>query len=97
MKKLVTIAIAVMMMVFSMTSAFALSVNSPVATTVADNTADNGGHGRDDGSTNVNKPDDSSTSPKTGSNDILAYSLIALSMIGCGVASAALIKATKKN
>lgn len=107
MKKLVTIAIAVMMLVFSMTSAFALSVDSPVATTMSDDDAEHGDRDRGDGSTdmnrtdednnNVNKPDNSSTSPQTGSNDILAYSLIALSVIGCGAASAALIKSAKKN
>lgn len=87
MKKIVTIVIAVMMMAFSMTSAFAASVTSPVATTQAEV----------EETTKVSKPDDSSKSPKTGSADVLAYSLIALSVVGCGAASVALVKAAKKN
>ena len=87
MKKLVTIVIAVMIMAFSTMSALAVSVNSPVATTQPETQA----------TTVVPKPDDSSKSPKTGSSDILAYSLIAISVIGCGVASVALVKSAKKN
>ena len=34
----------------------------------------------------------SSDSPKTGSSDILAYTLLAASAAGCGVASIALVK-----
>ena len=41
--------------------------------------------------------DNGDKSPKTGSNDILAYTLIALSVIGCGAASVALVKTAKKN
>ena len=37
----------------------------------------------------------SSDSPKTGSSDILAYTLLAASA-GCGVASIALVKSAKK-
>lgn len=96
MKKLVIIAIAAIMMAFSVTSAFAVSVDSPVATTQSGE-PDNEDRNRDDGSSNVNKPDGSSTSPKTGSADVLAYSLIALSAVGCGAASVALVKASKKN
>ena len=38
----------------------------------------------------------SSASPKTGSSDILAYTLLAASAAGCGVASIALVKSAKK-
>ena len=38
----------------------------------------------------------SSDSPKTGSSDILAYTLLAASAAGCGVASIALVKSAKK-
>ena len=37
-----------------------------------------------------------SDSPKTGSSDILAYTLLAASAAGCGVASIALVKSAKK-
>ena len=87
MKKLFTIVIAVMIMAFSTVSAFALSYDSPVATTEPETQA----------TTNVPTPDDGNKSPKTGSNDILAYTLIALSVIGCGAASVALVKTAKKN
>ena len=87
MKKLVTIVIAVMIMAFSTLSAFAVSVDSPVATTQPETQA----------TTVVPKPDGGKTSPKTGSSDVLAYSLIAVSVIGCGVASVALVKSAKKN
>ncbi len=87
MKKLVTMMIAVMIMAFSTVSAFAISVDSPVATTEPETQA----------TTGVPSPDPSPVSPKTGSNDMLAYSLVALSVIGCGAASAALIKSAKKN
>ena len=86
MKKIVTIVIAVMMMAFSTVSAFAVSADSPVATTVPETQA----------TTNVPTPDNGNKSPKTGSNDILAYTLIALSVIGCGAASVALVKTAKK-
>ena len=86
MKKLVTMLIAVMIMAFSTVSAFAVSVDSPVATTEPETQA----------TTGVPTPDPSPVSPKTGSNDILAYSLIALSFIGCGAASVALVKTAKK-
>ena len=81
MKKLVTIVIAVMIMAFSSLSAFALSVDSPIASTEPETQA----------STSVKTPDNNNTSPKTGSNDFLAYALIAVSVIGCGVASVALV------
>ena len=38
----------------------------------------------------------SSDSPKTGSSDILAYTLLAATAAGCGVASIALVKSAKK-
>ena len=77
MKKLITMMIAAMIMLFSMVPAFAVS--SPVAT----KTTEPGGN-------------PSSDSPKTGSSDILAYTLIAASAVGCGVASIALVKSAKK-
>lgn len=87
MKKLIVMMIAVMIMAFSTVSAFAASVTSPVATTVPETQS----------TTAVKTPDKGDTSPKTGSSDILAYSLIAASVIGCGVASVALVKSAKKN
>ena len=71
MKKLVTIVIAVMIMAFSSLSAFALSVDSPIASTEPETQA----------STSVKTPDNNNTSPKTGSNDFLAYALIAVSFV----------------
>ena len=62
-------------------------INSPVATTQPETQP----------ATTVSKPDNNNTSPKTGSSDMIAYTLIALSVIGCGVASVALVKTAKKN
>ena len=96
MKKLITMMVAVMIMAFSMLTAFA-SVDSPVGTTVPETKST---------TTPVSVPDTGATSPKTGydtasaksaSSDILAYTLIAASVIGCGLASVALVKAAKKN
>lgn len=87
MKKFITVLIAVMIMAFSTVSAFAISVDSPIATTEPETQA----------TTVVKKPDDGGKSPKTGSSDIVAYMLIAASVIGCGVASVALVKTAKKN
>ena len=88
MKKIITALIAVMIMAFSTVSAFAISVDSPVATTEPETQA----------TTVVKTPDDGNTSPKTGSgSDIITYLLIAASVIGCGVASVALVKTAKKN
>ena len=96
MKKFITVMIAVMIMAFSMLTAFA-SVDSPVGTTVPETKST---------TTPVSVPDTGATSPKTGydtasaksaSSDILAYTLIAASVIGCGLASVALVKAAKKN
>lgn len=58
----------------------AFAVSSPVATSPAGG----GGGGK------------SSDSPKTGSSDILAYTLMAASAVGCGAASIALVKSAKK-
>ena len=85
MKKLITMMIAVMIMAFSTVSAFAVS--SPVAPPEKPKTP----------STSVDKPDTTGKSPKTGSSDILAYTMIAVSALGCGVASFALAKSAKKN
>lgn len=89
MKKLITLLFAVMIMAFSTVSAFAaVSYDSPVATTQPETEAT---------TTTVEKPDDGSKSPKTGSSDFLAYALIAASVVGCGIASVALVKSAKKN
>lgn len=87
MKKLVTVIIAVMIMAFSTVAAFAVNVVSPVGTAVPETRTN----------TVVSKPDTTPVSPKTGSSDILAYTLIAASVIGCGIASVALVKSAKKN
>lgn len=88
MKKFITALVAVMIMAFSTVSAFAVSVDSPIATTEPETQA----------TTIVPKPDDGNKSPKTGSgSDIITYLLIAASVIGCGVASVALVKTAKKN
>ena len=93
MKKLIVALFAVMMMVFSAVPVFAAeataSVTSPVATTAPETSA---------ATTPVSNPDKGNESPKTGSNsDMLAYALIAASVIGCGAASAVLVKMAKKN
>lgn len=87
MKKVVTVVIAALIMAFSTVSAFALSVDSPVATTPPETQT----------TTNVPTPDDSSKSPQTGYDDTLAYSLIALSALGCGLATVALVKKGKNS
>ena len=96
MKKLVTMMIAVMIMAFSMVSALAISVDSPVSTTVPETEPET--------TSPVSVPDTGATSPKTGygsesaksGSDILAYTLIAASVIGCGLASVALVRTAKK-
>lgn len=86
MKKLVITMIAVMMLAFATVSAYA--VVSPVATcpqtpvTPSCQTA-------------VCTPDKGGTSPKTGSDDALAYGLMAIAFMSCSVASVALVR--KKN
>ena len=90
MKKLVTAAVAVMIMAFSLVTAFAAtttSVESPTASTAPETQA----------TTAVPTPDPSPKSPKTGMNDSLIYSVLALSAVGVGVASVALVKGSKKN
>ena len=85
MKKLITTMIAVMVMAFSVVPAFADEIVSPVATKPTGPVA-----------TNPTGGGKSSDSPKTGSSDILAYTLLAASAAGCGVASIALVKSAKK-
>lgn len=89
MKKLVTAAVAVMIMAFSLVTAFAAttSVESPTASTAPETQA----------TTAVPTPDPSPKSPKTGMNDSLVYAVLALSAVGVGVASVALVKGSKKN
>ena len=87
MKKLIILIAAVMLMAFSVVPAFALSVDSPVATTEPET----------EQVTYVPKPDDGGKSPKTGSSDIIVYMMIAASVIACGAASVALVKTAKKN
>ena len=87
MKKFITVMIAVMIMAFQTVPVFAGSIESPVVTTEPETQT----------TTVVPKPDDGDKSPKTGSSDIMAYMLIAASVIGCGIASVALVKTAKKN
>lgn len=88
MKKFMVAIIAVMMMAFSAVSAFAVDVESPVASTAPETQAT---------TTTVKVPDKGDTSPKTGSGDTMAYALIAAAVLGCGAASVALVKMAKKN
>ena len=68
-------------MIMAFSTVSAFAVSSPVATQPC----------------NPGNPDTSGKSPKTGYSDIMAYTMIAVSVIGCGAASVALVKAAKKN
>lgn len=87
MKKFVTIMIAALIMAFSSVTAFAASVNSPQANPETPGNVQSP----------VAKPDNSSTSPQTGTSDVALYAIIALSAVGCCTASVALAKSAKKN
>ena len=80
MKKFITAVVAVMIIAFSAVPAFALSVNSPVATNPP-----------------AVKQDKAPVSPKTGSDSVVAYSVIALSATACGAATLFAVKKAKAN
>ena len=86
MKKLIILIAAVMLMAFSVVPAFALSVDSPVATTEPET----------EPVTDVPKPDDGGKSPKTGENNAQVFLLIGISALGCGLAAYALAKSAKR-
>lgn len=88
MKKLVITMIAVMMLAFATVSA--LAVESPVATCPQNSVTPSC-------QTSVCTADKGGTSPKTGSGDALAYGLLAVAFMSCGVASVALVRSAKKN
>lgn len=87
MKKIVITMIAVMMMAFATVPAFA--VVSPEATCPQTPVSSC--------QTSVCTPDKGGTSPKTGSDDVLAYGLLAVAFMSCSVASVALVRSVKKN
>ena len=86
MKKVFAAAFAAAIMMFSAVPAFA-AVDSPVATTKC-----GGGGG---GGTVVVK-DCGVISPKTGSSDITAASIIALSAASCGAVSVLMLRSKSK-
>ena len=86
MKKLITAIVAVMIIAFSAVPAFAVSVNSPVATTQEETTAPD----------SPVKKDTTPVSPKTGSDSVVAFSAIALSAAACGAATLFAVKKAKK-
>lgn len=85
MRKVITAAVVAVIMMFSVVPAFA-SVDSPVATTQPETVPE----------TTVPKKDDQTVSPKTGSSNVAACSVIALSVVGCGAAALVLTKSRKK-
>ena len=86
MKKLITAIVAVMIIAFSAVPAFAISVNSPVATTQPDTQP----------TTSTVKKDTTPVSPKTGSDSVVAFSAIAFSAVACGAATLFAVKKAKK-
>lgn len=86
MKKLIAAAAAVMIMAFSAVPAFAVSVDSPVATTQAETQP----------ATSTVKKDTTPVSPKTGSDSVAAYSAIAFSAVACGAAALFAVKKARK-
>lgn len=87
MKKFITAIVAVMVIAFSAVPALAVSVDSPVATTQADTQP----------TTSTVKKDTTPVSPKTGSDSVVAYSVIALSATACGAATLFAVKKAKAN
>lgn len=85
MKKVFAAVAAMAIMAVSAIPAFA-SVDSPVATTQPETQAT---------TSPVKPPENPQESPKTGSSDVAAYSVIALSLAACGAASVALVKSKK--
>lgn len=86
MKKLFAAAAAVVIMAFSAVPAFAVSVDSPVATTQAETQP----------TTSSVKKDTTSTSPKTGSDSVAALSALAFSATACGAATVLAVRKAKK-
>lgn len=84
MKKFVTAIAAAALMMFSVVPAFAVSVDSPVATTQPDTTAP----------TRATTTDP--VSPKTGTDDSMVFAIIGFSALACGSAAVALVKTSKK-
>lgn len=87
MKKIVSVLFAVLIVAFATIPAFAAenSVVSPVATTAPAITVETG---------TVNR-DVSPTSPKTGTNDVLPYAVIMLSIAACGASVVMLVRTNK--
>ena len=85
MKKLITAIVAVMIIAFSAVPAFAVSVNSPVATTQEETTVPE----------SPVKKDTNPVSPKTGSDSVAAFSAIAFSAVACGAATLFAVKKAK--
>ena len=87
MKKIVSVLFVVLMLVFASIPSFAAadSVESPVATTAPAITVETG---------TVNR-DVSPTSPKTGTNDVLPYAVIMLSIAACGASVVMLVRTNK--
>lgn len=88
MKKLITAAAAVVLMALSVAPAFALSVDSPIATTVPETVPD---------TTSSVTRNTEPYSPKTGSGDATAYAIIGISVLAGGSAAVALAKNSKKS
>lgn len=86
MKKLIAAAAAVMIMAFSAVPAFAVSVDSPIATTQAETQP----------TTSTVKKDPAPVSPKTGSDSVVAYSAIAFSAVACGAATLFAVNKARK-
>jgi len=85
MKKLLAAVAAAMIMAVSAVPAFAVSVDSPVATTQAETQP----------TTSTVKKDTTPVSPKTGSDSVAAFSAIALTSVACGAATLFAVKKAK--
>ena len=82
MKKLITAIVAVMIIAFSAVPAFAISVNSPEATTQAET----------EPTKSDVKKDTNPVSPKTGTDSVATFSAIAFSAAACGAATLYAVK-----
>lgn len=85
MKKILAALAAATIVAFSAVPAFAVSVDSPVATTQAETQP----------ATEVPNKDNTPESPKTGSGDVALFSTIAIALAGCAAASVVLAKSRK--
>lgn len=85
MKKFIAAIAAAAIVAFSAVPAFAVSVDSPIATTQPETQP----------ATEVQKPDTTPVSPKTGSADVALFSTIAIALAACGAASVVLAKSRK--